>query len=62
MLNIHTLFLFCFIFSVLNVIRACFRLIGTLLQSNPEKLVISGRELLILGLTISYVLTYLIQL
>jgi hypothetical protein len=61
MLNLDTLFLFCFIFSVLNVIRACFRLIGTLLQNNPEKLVMSSRELLTLGITISYILTYIIQ-
>jgi hypothetical protein len=59
--NLDSIFLFIFIFSVLTVVRTVFRFISTLSQTLPTKLVLSGRELIFLGLAVTYCLTYLIQ-
>jgi len=59
--DINTIFLFVFIFSVITVLRTVFRFIVSLLQSTPQKLTLSNRELLFLGLTITYCLTYIIK-
>ena len=59
MLNIDNLFFFIFIFSVLVVLRTTFRLIGTLSQDSGTRVIKSDRELVTLGLTISYIITYL---
>ena len=59
--NLDRIFLFIFIFSVLTVVRTVFRFISTLSQTLPTKLVLSGRELIFLGLAVTYCLTYLIQ-
>jgi hypothetical protein len=61
MTNLDSIFLFIFIFSVLTVSRTVFRFISTLSQKLPTKLVLSGRELIFLGLAVAYCLTYLIQ-
>lgn len=62
MFSIDTLFLFLFIFSVLTVLRTVFRFVSALLQNPPTRLVLEGRELIYFGITISYVLTYIIKL
>ena len=62
MFNIDSLFLFLFIFSVLTVLRTVFRFVSALLQNPPTRLVLEGRELIYFGITISYVLTYIIKL
>jgi len=62
MSNLDTLYLFVFIFSVLTVLRTVFRFIVSLLQEVPQKLVLNSRELLILSISISYCLTYIIKL
>lgn len=59
--NLDTIFLFVFIFSVLTVIRMVFRFIRALSLTPPTKLVLSGRELIFLGLSVTYCLTYLIR-
>ena len=59
--DINTIFLFVFIFSVITVLRTVFRFIVSLLQSTPQRMVLSNRELLFLGLTITYCLTYIIK-
>jgi hypothetical protein len=61
MSDINTIFLFVFIFSVITVLRTVFRFIVSLLQSTPQRLVLSNGELLSLGLTITYCLTYIIK-
>jgi len=61
MLNIDNLFFFIFIFSVLVVLRATVRLIGALSQTSDTRILKSDRELVVLGLTISYIITYLFQ-
>lgn len=62
MFSVDTLFLFLFIFSVLTVLRTVFRFVSALLQNPPTRLVLEGRELIYFGITISYVLTYIIKL
>lgn len=58
MLNIDTIFLFVFIFSILVSLRNLVRLIGALLGN---ELKLSNRDLLFFGLSISYILTYILQ-
>jgi hypothetical protein len=62
MFNLDSLFLFTFIFSIMAVLRTVFRFVRALLQDPPTPLVLSSRELIFLGMSISYILTYLIQL
>ena len=62
MSNLDTLYLFVFIFSVLTVLRTVFRFIVSLLQEVPQKLVLNGRELIFLAISISYCLTYIIKM
>ena len=61
MTNIDTLYLFMFIFSTLSVFRVVVKFIFSLLQTLPERLVISNREILFQGISLSYVITYIIQ-
>lgn len=61
MTSIDTIYLFIFVFSIIAVIRTVFRFVISLLQENPTKMVLSGRETLFLGLFITYIITYLIQ-
>jgi len=59
--NIDTIYLFLFILSVLTVIRTVFRIISSLLDKEPQRLYFSSRELLLIGISISYILTFLIK-
>jgi hypothetical protein len=59
--NLNTIFLFFFIFSVLTVVRTAFRFIRALSQTPPKPLEFSGRELIFLGIAVSYCLTYIIK-
>lgn len=59
MLNIDNLFFFIFIFSVLVVLRTTVRFIGALSQISETRVVKSDRELIFLGLSVSYIITYL---
>jgi hypothetical protein len=61
MTNIETIYLFMFIFSILSVFRVVVKFIFSLLQTSPERLVMSNREILFQGITLSYVITYTIQ-
>jgi hypothetical protein len=61
MYKLESIFLFLFIFSVLTVLRTVIRFIGTLLQSQPERIVLSNRVLIYLALSVSYIITYLIK-
>jgi hypothetical protein len=61
MTNIDTLYLFMFIFSTLSVFRVVVKFIFSLLQTLPERLVMSNREILFQGISLSYVITYTIQ-
>lgn len=59
--NTDSVYFFIFVFTILIVLRNFTRLISTLLQSNPKPLILSNRELIILGLSISYLTTYIIN-
>jgi hypothetical protein len=59
--NLNTIFLFLFIFSVLTVVRTVFRFVRTLSQNPPKPLEFGDRELIFLGITVSYCLTYIIS-
>jgi hypothetical protein len=59
MVNIDTIFLFVFIFSILTSLRLVMKFISALLQ--PEKNKFGSRELVIYGLFISYLITYIIK-
>lgn len=61
MCNFESIFLFLFIFSLLTVTRVVFRFIITLLHKNPEKIVYSDRVIIYLGLSVSYIITFLIK-
>jgi hypothetical protein len=61
MYKIETIFLFIFIFSVLAILRIAFRFVITLSQDNPERMVLSDRVIIYLGLSVSYIITYLIK-
>jgi len=61
MTSVDTIYLFIFIFSIIAVIRVSFKFIFSLLQPQPTKLEISSRENFLIGLFITYIITYLIQ-
>ena len=61
MTNIETIYLFVFIFSTILLVRTSLKFIISLLQTKPEKMVLSNREILFNGLSLSYLITYLIQ-
>jgi len=61
MFNIETILLFVLIFSVLAVVRTASMFIRALLQDNPQRFLLSNRELIFLGLTISYIITFIIK-
>ncbi len=59
--NFNTIFLFVFIFSVLTVVRTVGRIISSLFSNPPKPIVWGKRELIFLGLAISYCLTFIIK-
>lgn len=62
MTSLNTIYLFVFVFSLISVFKIVFRFIVSLLQTEPKKFEISGRETIFFGLFLSYIITYLIQL
>lgn len=62
MYTIDAIFLFVFIFALLNVSRLVFRFIIALTKNPPEQFTLNGRELMFFGLSLSYILTYLIKI
>jgi len=57
--NIESTFFFIFVFTILIVFRNLFRIISTLLDKEPKKIVYTNRELIILGLSLSYIITFI---
>jgi hypothetical protein len=49
MTNIETIYLFVFIFSTILLVRTTLKFIISLLQTKPEKMVLSNREILFNG-------------
>lgn len=58
--NIESIFFFLLVFSILVVLKNLTKFVSTLLQNEPKPLVLSDRELINLGLTLSYIITYII--
>jgi hypothetical protein len=61
MTNIHTIFLFLFVFSWVGVIRLVVNAIVMILQNPPQKLSLQKNELFFYAILISYIITYIIQ-
>jgi hypothetical protein len=59
MLNIDTIFFFLFVFSILVSLRLVLKYVGALLQREPSQVILSSRELIYFGLSISYIITYI---
>jgi hypothetical protein len=60
--QLDSLFFFLFLFSILYVLRIVFRFMSALLQNPPKKLILSDRELFLINITISYIITYIFKL
>jgi hypothetical protein len=58
--KIETIYLFLFVFSILVSLKGFIKFLSALLQKDPKPLVFSNRELLYLGASISYLITYII--
>jgi hypothetical protein len=59
--NIDTIYLFIFVFTILVTLLNVLKFLRALLQKEPKPLVLSNRELILLGVSISYLVTYLSQ-
>jgi hypothetical protein len=59
--EIDNIFLFIFIFTILYTFRIVLRFFFNLIKTPPEKFLLSGGEQTLLGLSISYIITYLIN-
>jgi len=59
--NIDTIYLFIFVFTILVTLLNVLKFLRALLQKEPKPLVLSNRELFLLGASISYLITYLLQ-
>jgi len=62
MYNIDSLFLFLNIFSILIILRVIHRFMSALLSNPPIPMVMTNKELIVLGISIAYTLTYFIKL
>ena len=61
MINIDTLLVFLFIFSILSTINIIFKFFVLILQNPPQKLILTLNETLYYGLCLSYIITFLIK-
>jgi hypothetical protein len=59
--NLNFIFLFIFVFSILVLIRGLGKVIGALSQKVPLVVVFGDRELILLGTSISYIITYILS-
>jgi hypothetical protein len=59
--NINTIYFFIFVFTILVTLSNVLKFLRALLQKEPTPLVFSNRELFLLGVSISYLITYLSQ-
>ena len=61
MFNIESIYFFVFVFTILVVLRTAKKFVSSLLQNPPKQLVMSNGELILNGLALSYILTYIIK-
>lgn len=57
--NTDSVFFFMFVFALLTTFRNLLNFLSALSQKTPEKYVLSDRELIILGCSLSYIFTYI---
>ena len=57
--NIESIYFFILVFTILVSLKNVLKFMGALLQREPKPLDYSNRELIILGLSISYIITYI---
>lgn len=61
MFNTETIFLFIFVLSSINVTKHLFKFLTSLLQKNPQPMRIGSGEVFLLMISISYIITFVIQ-
>lgn len=61
LIDFNVVYLFLFVFSVLINIRVLLMFILTLMHTPPKKLNITSTHTVIIGLSLSYIITYLIN-
>jgi hypothetical protein len=59
--NIESIYFFIFVFTILVVLRNITKFVGALLSKDPKPMVYGNRELIFLGLSLSYLITFLLQ-
>lgn len=59
--NIDTIYFFIFVFTILVLLNNVTKLVRALSQNEPKPIVYSNKELIYLGVSISYIITYLLQ-
>lgn len=57
--NIESVYFFILVFTILVSLKNVLKFMSALLQREPKPLDYSNRELIILGLSISYIITYI---
>lgn len=57
--NVDTIYFFIYVFTLLVLVKNASKVVGALLQKEPKPLFYSNRELIYLGLSISYIITYI---
>jgi len=61
MTKIDNLFFFIYIFSCLSVVNLIYNFIINLTQSRPNKFHLNKYQLIFYGVSISYIITYIIK-
>ncbi len=63
MINIfEPILTFIFIFSVISLVRLCFNFFSALLSNPPKPFEFEKYEIIVYGLFVSYIITYLINI
>ncbi len=57
--NIESVYFFILVFTILVSLKNVLKFMGALLQREPKPLDYSNRELIFLGLSVSYIITYI---
>lgn len=57
--NIESIYFFILVFTILVSLKNVLKFMGALLQREPKPLDYSNRELIFLGLSVSYIITYI---
>jgi hypothetical protein len=57
--NIDTIYFFICVFTILLVLKHIVKFLGALLPKEPKPLIYGKLELIYLGLSISYIITYI---